>query len=214
MKTFAVSLSAVMLLSVEASTSDARGFGGGGGSRGGGFSMPHDTGGDRGFGDHSFSADSHPPPARPAPQPPQTAHTDSSRPNVAQNNHPEANTNARPDVNGNDHPNVDTNNRSFNDGNVNHTNFDNGDRTNINGNTVIRNPVYVNNSAWGWNHGVAWAPAYGYWGAASGETSPSASARRPSARPSTARLCRTIPRTPRIRCSRAVRALLSSPTIT
>ena len=45
-------------------------------------------------------------------------------------------------------------------------NVNNGNRTNINvsGNTVIRNPVYVNNSAWGWNRGVAWAPAPYYWG--------------------------------------------------
>jgi hypothetical protein len=39
-----------------------------------------------------------------------------------------------------------------------------GNRTNISGNTVVRNPVYVNNTDWGWNHGVAWYPSYGYWG--------------------------------------------------
>ncbi|MBV8491017.1 MAG: hypothetical protein JO199_10865 [Candidatus Eremiobacteraeota bacterium] len=30
--------------------------------------------------------------------------------------------------------------------------------------TVINNPVYVNGGAWGWNGGVAWAPAPYYWG--------------------------------------------------
>jgi hypothetical protein len=43
-----------------------------------------------------------------------------------------------------------------------------GGNTNISGNTINRN-VYVANPvyrgpAWGWNHGVIWAPAYGYWG--------------------------------------------------
>ena len=30
--------------------------------------------------------------------------------------------------------------------------------------TVVNNPVYYGGGAYGWNHGVAWAPAYGYYG--------------------------------------------------
>ena len=58
------------------------------------------------------------------------------------------------------------NNGNANNGNRNNGNINNGNRTNVNvsGNTVIRNPVYVNNSAWGWNHGVAWVGAPSYWG--------------------------------------------------
>jgi hypothetical protein len=32
------------------------------------------------------------------------------------------------------------------------------------GRTVVVNPVYPPGPAWGWNHGVAWAPAPSYWG--------------------------------------------------
>jgi hypothetical protein len=43
-----------------------------------------------------------------------------------------------------------------------------GNNINVSGNTINRN-VYVANPiyrgpAWGWNHGVIWAPAYGYYG--------------------------------------------------
>ncbi|MBV9718727.1 MAG: hypothetical protein JOZ77_05380 [Candidatus Eremiobacteraeota bacterium] len=72
--------------------------------------------------------------------------------------------------NGNRGNNGNVNNGNRNNGNVNNgnrnTNINNGNRTNVNvsGNTVIRNPVYVNNTAWGWNRGVAWYPAPYYWG--------------------------------------------------
>ena len=71
--------------------------------------------------------------------------------------------------------------------------------------TVVNNPVYYGGGAYGWNHGVAWAPAYGYygggfWGAmAIGVTSAAVSPRY------TARSFRqTIRRTRRIKFSRAV----------
>jgi hypothetical protein len=55
-----------------------------------------------------------------------------------------------------------------NKGNGNSVNTGNRTNVNVSGNTVnrtvISNPVYVNNTAWGWNHGVAWAPAPAYWG--------------------------------------------------
>ncbi|HVA32626.1 MAG TPA: hypothetical protein VNG31_00670 [Candidatus Baltobacteraceae bacterium] len=52
----------------------------------------------------------------------------------------------------------------------NRTNVNNGNRNtvNVSGNTVNRtvvaNPVYVSQPAWGWNHGAVWAPAPAYWG--------------------------------------------------
>jgi hypothetical protein len=63
-------------------------------------------------------------------------------------------------------------NRNGNDvgnGNRNGDNINNGNRANISGNTVNRNTVVVSNlvyggAAWGWNGGVAWAPAPYYWG--------------------------------------------------
>jgi hypothetical protein len=64
-----------------------------------------------------------------------------------------------------------TNNVNRNTNNTNRTNVNdnrtNVNRTNVNNTTinrtVINNPVYTG-PAWGWNHGVVWAPAPGYWG--------------------------------------------------
>ncbi len=58
-----------------------------------------------------------------------------------------------------------------NNNNINRPNGGTGNNNNININnnninvnrTVVVNPVY-RGPAWGWNHGVVWAPAYGYWG--------------------------------------------------
>ncbi|MGZ3528888.1 MAG: hypothetical protein ACXVAO_14505 [Vulcanimicrobiaceae bacterium] len=60
-------------------------------------------------------------------------------------------------------------NRNVSSSNVNrNVNNASASRTvNVSGNTVNRtvvaNPVY-SGPAWGWNHGVAWAPAPTYWG--------------------------------------------------
>jgi hypothetical protein len=55
-------------------------------------------------------------------------------------------------------------NVNYNNVNVNHYSYN---RTGYNGygwhGAVVVNPVY-RGPAWGWNHGVAWAPNYGYWG--------------------------------------------------
>jgi hypothetical protein len=49
-------------------------------------------------------------------------------------------------------------------GNGNNISVGSGNNVNVNRSVnVVSNPVY-GGSAWGWNHGVAWAPAYGYYG--------------------------------------------------
>jgi hypothetical protein len=80
-------------------------------------------------------------------------------------NHPPSgngNYNRPPNSNGNGSnysrpPNTSGNGNTINRGN-----------TNISGNTVNRNVVVANpvyrGPAYGWNHGVVWAPAYGYYG--------------------------------------------------
>jgi len=53
-----------------------------------------------------------------------------------------------------------------NNNNINRPNVGNGNNinnVNVNRNVVV-NPVYHGGPAYGWNHGVVWAPAYGYWG--------------------------------------------------
>ncbi|HTU82263.1 MAG TPA: hypothetical protein VMF61_09045 [Candidatus Acidoferrales bacterium] len=59
-------------------------------------------------------------------------------------------------------------NRTNANSNVNRTNVNANRNVNVSGNTinrtVVSNPVYVNQPAWGWNHGVAWAPAPAYYG--------------------------------------------------
>jgi hypothetical protein len=103
-----------------------------------------------------------------------------SRPNNGANNANRPNTNnpgTRPNTGGNNNngKNVNNNNTNVNrnnnntniNRNVNNTNINrntNINNTNINRNVYVNNPVYYNRGAWGWNHGVAWAPAYGYYG--------------------------------------------------
>jgi len=139
-------LAAILIALAPAVSSAGRGGGGrggGGGARMGGGARPS-GGGARpsGGGGFNFSRD--------------TGRAPSTRPSQPGNGNRGGNVN-----NGNRN-----NNGNINNGNRNNNNINNGNRTNINvsGNTVIRNPVYVNNAAWGWNHGVAWRPAYGYWG--------------------------------------------------
>ncbi|HTA39883.1 MAG TPA: hypothetical protein VK760_12440 [Candidatus Acidoferrales bacterium] len=55
-------------------------------------------------------------------------------------------------------------NRYHENDNGNYDRYGNRTNVNVHNNTVVRNPVYVNNTDWGWNHGVAWYPSYGYWG--------------------------------------------------
>jgi hypothetical protein len=94
------------------------------------------------------------------------------------NNHNANNTN-RNTNNGNrntNNANRNTNNANRNTNNVNrnttNTNRTNVNNTNVNrttvnnttiNRTVVNNPVYTG-PAWGWNHGVVWAPAPAYWG--------------------------------------------------
>jgi hypothetical protein len=132
-------MAAILIALAPAVSSAGRGGGGrsgGGGARMGGGARPSGGGG------FNFSRD--------------TGRAPSTRPSQPGNGNRGGNVN-----NGNRN-----NNGNINNGNRNNNNINNGNRTNINvsGNTVIRNPVYVNNAAWGWNHGVAWRPAYGYWG--------------------------------------------------
>src|SRR5580692_7665163 len=139
-------MAAILIALAPAVSSAGRGGGGrggGGGARMGGGARPS-GGGARpsGGGGFNFSRD--------------TGRAPSTRPSQPGNGNRGGNVN-----NGNRN-----NNGNINNSNRNNNNINNGNRTNINvsGNTVIRNPVYVNNAAWGWNHGVAWRPAYGYWG--------------------------------------------------
>ena len=55
-------------------------------------------------------------------------------------------------------------NRYHENNNGSYNRYGNRSNVNVSGNTIVRNPVYVNNTDWGWNHGVAWYPSYGYWG--------------------------------------------------
>src|SRR5580692_4124680 len=139
-------MAAILIALAPAVSSAGRGGGGrggGGGARMGGGARPS-GGGARpsGGGGFNFSRD--------------TGRAPSTRPSQPGNGNRGGNVN-----NGNRN-----NNGNINNGNRNNNNINNGNRTNVNvsGNTVIRNPVYVNNTAWGWNRGVAWYPASSYWG--------------------------------------------------
>jgi hypothetical protein len=104
---------------------------------------------------------------------PNNGNNNPNRPNNGNNNPNRPNTNNpgnRPNTggnngnnnNGNRNNNNNNNNRNNNNTNINrNTNINN---TNINRNVYVNNPVYGGGGAWGWNHGVAWAPAYGYYG--------------------------------------------------
>ena len=96
--------------------------------------------------------------------------SDYKSPSNPQPNRNTANNNAnRNNANNNANRNNNNNNgnRNNNNNNVNRNNNNNTVNRN-NGNTynrtVINNPVYYGGGSWGWNHGVAWAPAYGYYG--------------------------------------------------
>jgi len=69
---------------------------------------------------------------------------------------------------GNGNGNVNRPNSGNGNGNLNGNTINRGGNTNISGNTINRNVVVANpvyrGPAYGWNHGVVWAPAYGYWG--------------------------------------------------
>jgi hypothetical protein len=107
----------------------------------------------------------HPAPPRPAPPRPapnpgfNVDRSDYKRPPApAPRPNPNPNPN-RPNTNPN-RPNNNTNNR-YNTGTVNRTTINNSHTVNR---VVINNPVYYNGPAWGWNNGMVWAPAYGYYG--------------------------------------------------
>jgi hypothetical protein len=138
----------------------------------------------------SRPAPSRPAPSRPAPSRPAPSSgrqgfnvpTSDYKPSNPQPNRNTANNGNRNNANNNGNRNNVNNNGNRNNvnnngnrnnvnNNGNRTNINNnGNRTNINNNnvnvnrTVVNNPVYYGGSSWGWNHGVAWAPAYGYYG--------------------------------------------------
>lgn len=177
-------LTAAILLALQpaiASAGRGGGGGGGGGMRGGGGGGTRGGGGGmRGGGGFNLSRDTaRAPQTRPSqPQRAQGGTVGSgnrgnapvsggnrgngSASNGNRNNGSISNGNRN---NGNNN-NGNRNNGNVNNGNRNNVNVNNGNRTNVNvnGNTIIRNPVYVNNAAWGWNRGVAWYPAPYYWG--------------------------------------------------
>ncbi len=105
-------------------------------------SGPACTGG--GPGDDTAPARPNPPANRPNPP--------ASRPNPPANRPNNGNNNNRP------------NNGNNNSNNGNRTNINTGNRNTCVNCTVVRNPVYGGGGAWGWNHGVAWAPVPYYWG--------------------------------------------------
>jgi hypothetical protein len=102
--------------------------------------------------------------------------------NVNNNGNTNVNNNGNRNVNNNGNTNV-NNNRNTNVNNSRNTNVNNsgnrnvnvsGNNVNVNRNVnvnngygyrgaVVVNPVY-RGPAWGWNHGVAWAPVPTYWG--------------------------------------------------
>ncbi|HEY6449945.1 MAG TPA: hypothetical protein VIX60_04630 [Candidatus Cybelea sp.] len=160
---------AAITLALQPAIATAGRGGGGGGMRGGGGGM---RGGGGGF---NLSRDTARAPQTRPPQPqrPQSGSAaGGNRGNapVSGGNRNNGNVNNGNVNNGNRNngnvSNGNRNNGNVSNGNRNNVNVNNGNRTNVNvsGNTVIRNPVYVNNSAWGWNHGVAWVGAPYYWG--------------------------------------------------
>jgi len=159
-------LAAILIALAPAVSSAGRGGGrgGGGGARAGGGARPS-GGGARpsGGGGFNLSRDTGRAPTT-RPSQPGNGNRGGNVNNGNRNNNGNI-SNGNRNNNGNNNGNR-NNNGNINNGSRNSNNINNGNRTNINvsGNTVIRNPVYVNNAAWGWNHGVAWRPAYGYWG--------------------------------------------------
>ncbi len=115
--------------------------------------QPANRGNANGSGGFNFNRDVNAAPPKPAQQP-----ANNGNRNNANNN------GNRTNVNNNG-------NRTNVNNNGNRTNVNvNGNRTNVNvsGNTinrtvVVANPIY-RGPAWGWNRGVVWAPAYGYYG--------------------------------------------------
>jgi hypothetical protein len=97
------------------------------------------------------------------------ANNNGNRPNVNGGNKTNNNGGNKTNVNGGNKANVNGGNKT-NVNTGNRTNVNTGNRTNVNvsGNTinrtVVSNPVYVNQPAWGWNRGVVWAPAPAYYG--------------------------------------------------
>ncbi len=158
---------AVILVLQPAIAYAGRGGGGGGGMRGG-------AGGMHGGGFNLSRDTARAPQTRPSqPQRPQGGNVSGvSRGNAPVSGANRANASAGNVNKGNGNrnngnvSNGNRNNGNVNNGNRTNVNANNGNRTNVNvsGNTVIRNPVYVNNTAWGWNHGVAWVGAPYYWG--------------------------------------------------
>ncbi|HKU81784.1 MAG TPA: hypothetical protein VJP76_06395, partial [Candidatus Tumulicola sp.] len=105
-----------------------------------------------------------------------------NRTNANNANRTNANNANRTNVNNGNRTNVNNGNRTnVNNGNINNVNTGNRNNVNVSGNTVnvnrnyngynsygyhgvvVANPVYVG-PAWGWNHGVVWAPYPAYWG--------------------------------------------------
>src|SRR5271165_691564 len=138
----------------------------GGAPQGGGFNMSRD-----------MSASQRPAPSRPpgggtvANRPP-TSGGGQNRPNGGNGNNNNVN---RPNGGNGNNNNVNRpNGGNGNNNNVNRPNGGNGNNNNninINNNNnvnvnrnVVVNPVYRGGPAWGWNHGVVWAPAPAYWG--------------------------------------------------
>ncbi len=173
MRYLALILALAMLAQAPIAASAQRGGRGGGGRGGGGGGMrapvarPMPAQRPSGGGGFNFSQDTRPtsrpqPAQRPSQPNNRPGNGNSNRPNNGNNNN---NNNNRPN-NGNNNNN--NNNRPNNGNNGNNVNSGNRNNVNVSGNTVnrtvINNPVYVNNGAWGWNHGVAWAPAPYYWG--------------------------------------------------
>src|SRR5271165_5624985 len=124
----------------------------GGAPQGGGFNMSRD-----------MSASQRPAPSRPpgggtvANRPP-TSGGGQNRPNGGNGNNNNVN---RP--NGGNGNNNNVNRPNGGNGNNNNININNNNNVNVNRNVVV-NPVYRGGPAWGWNHGVVWAPAPAYWG--------------------------------------------------
>jgi hypothetical protein len=166
MRYLGIAIALLVALQPAIASADRGGGGRGGGmSRGGGGGMSRGGGGARPSGGFNLSRDTARPPQNRAPV------SNGNRNNGNRNNGNLNNGNKNNNNNGNKNNNNNGNKNNNNNGNKNNNNngnnyYNNSTHNNVNvsGNTVIRNPVYVNNSAWGWNHGVAWYPAGNYWG--------------------------------------------------
>jgi hypothetical protein len=165
MRLMACVLGLLLLLGAPVATMAKPVPGGGGGRPAGGRpsgGAPHPSAAGGGGGGFNFNRDVS---ASQRPAQPSGGGAHGNRPNGGNGNRPNGGTGNGNRPNGGNGNGNRPNGGNGNGNNVNvnrPTNVTNVNNVNVN-RTVIANPVYAG-PAWGWNRGVAWAPAPAYWG--------------------------------------------------